>query len=1115
MRITTILFFVLLTWQNLLAQTACYETVTLPADSKWGGGDAQGSPLIGNTYGPGQGPGIYIVADGGYRLYLNGELLAYDNAAGRVRFIPMTFLPLKNSISVVGINGQNAPGVLIHVDELEKPYVSSTSWKGSATPSDNTWKNSSYNDASWASATVVSGGSLTQTPSGMAFTGMPSTSAAKWIWSNNTADKNVVLRYTFTIKAVGYGQNTTGGEGGTVVYVKTADELATEASSTGAKIIIVPEGLLDFRNNRDQSVCYQTCADKLTNGGYNGDWITNGATCPGTTRTVKRWEKLIWVRSNKTIVGMGRGASLRGAAFYCNAGSPQSNFIFRNLKIWDVNPHIVEAGDAISLNAVVKLWVDHCSFKWVSDGNDIDGTKECTFSWNRWNGYNEYMCTKRDNYSAMIRASDITYDHIWWEGACGRDAKMYGATLSHTHMINNYHSDNTYYAAESGDVSNLMYIENTHFDGVRFPTVKIGSGVVYCNNNLYSNIGSHVIDWKNSSEPKDATAKFTPPYSYTLDNVNEVKAICMSRSGAGAQWGTMPLYTDVAYFSNKAPSVAISAPANGASFNNPSSITITSNASDADGSVSKVEYYSGTIKIGEATSSPYSFNLSALTACTYSIVAVATDNSGNKTMSEPITITVSKAPAVTKYIFTYDGSGNYTWDNTNNWAPKAVPTASDTTIIRSGESHLGKRTQTGLAYIETGATLKVTDTASIGNLLMQGGGLSVYTGGTGFPLTAAVKVEQNTSIAVGSSSTAVLTLNGSLSGSGNISKTNAGVLALFANASSYTGNWDITGGKLKVKNNAGIGSGAVTISNGSILDIEVANVSVYSVTISSGNVELDANLTVQQAIFNGLTLTPGQYTTADYPDFIKSTGTLTVIGLPDCAGVKGGQAKLDNCGICTGGTTGFAVCASTIEAETACSVEGIANETTNAGASNAYVNTTNVLGATASWNIASTTKQTVTFSIRYANGGTTNRNGKVILNGVSGAEITLAPTANWSTWTTATVKLALESGLNQLKLEATSADGLANIDLFYVSDGVSSESCTITSLFVEKQNDLTVFPNPTQDVLHLSKVTTWELYSPQGQLLDQNNGAIIRLDAFASGIYFLKTKDKTFTIIKK
>ena len=73
------------------------EVVSLPGDAAYGGGDKVGSQLVAATYNAGEGPGIWIVADGGYRLYHNGALLAEDNQAGRVRFVPMTFLPGENA----------------------------------------------------------------------------------------------------------------------------------------------------------------------------------------------------------------------------------------------------------------------------------------------------------------------------------------------------------------------------------------------------------------------------------------------------------------------------------------------------------------------------------------------------------------------------------------------------------------------------------------------------------------------------------------------------------------------------------------------------------------------------------------------------------------------------------------------------------------------------------------------------------------------------------------------------------------------------------------------------------------------------------------------------------
>ena len=55
---------------------------------------------------------------------------------------------------------------------------------------------------------------------------------------------------------------------------------------------------------------------------------------------------------------------------------------------------------------------------------------------------------------------------------------------------------------------------------------------------------------------------------------------------------------------NLAPSVALTSPAAGSVFNAPASVSVSAEASDSDGAVSKVEFYAGTLKIGEALSAP-------------------------------------------------------------------------------------------------------------------------------------------------------------------------------------------------------------------------------------------------------------------------------------------------------------------------------------------------------------------------------------------------------------------------------------------------------------------------------------------------------------------------------
>jgi chitinase len=91
---------------------------------------------------------------------------------------------------------------------------------------------------------------------------------------------------------------------------------------------------------------------------------------------------------------------------------------------------------------------------------------------------------------------------------------------------------------------------------------------------------------------------------------------------------------------NQSPVVSITSPANNASFTPPATVTIQASASDADGSIAKVEFFNGATKLGEATSAPYSFTWANVAAGTYSLTAKATDNANASATSATVTITV-------------------------------------------------------------------------------------------------------------------------------------------------------------------------------------------------------------------------------------------------------------------------------------------------------------------------------------------------------------------------------------------------------------------------------------------------------------------------------------------
>ncbi len=98
-------------------------------------------------------------------------------------------------------------------------------------------------------------------------------------------------------------------------------------------------------------------------------------------------------------------------------------------------------------------------------------------------------------------------------------------------------------------------------------------------------------------------------------------------------------------YSNALPSISITSPANNAAFNAPAAITFNVATSDANGSVSKVDFYNGTNLIGTSTASPFSVTWNNVSAGIYSITSKATDNLGGVSVSSSTNVVVKAATA--------------------------------------------------------------------------------------------------------------------------------------------------------------------------------------------------------------------------------------------------------------------------------------------------------------------------------------------------------------------------------------------------------------------------------------------------------------------------------------
>lgn len=92
---------------------------------------------------------------------------------------------------------------------------------------------------------------------------------------------------------------------------------------------------------------------------------------------------------------------------------------------------------------------------------------------------------------------------------------------------------------------------------------------------------------------------------------------------------------------NKAPTVAITSPASGATFVASTSVAIQATATDRDGTVTLVEFFQGATKLGQDATAPFAFTWSNVPAGSYALTAVASDNQGAKKTSKTVNISVS------------------------------------------------------------------------------------------------------------------------------------------------------------------------------------------------------------------------------------------------------------------------------------------------------------------------------------------------------------------------------------------------------------------------------------------------------------------------------------------
>jgi pectate lyase len=340
---------------------------------------------------------------------------------------------------------------------------------------------------------------------------------------------------------------TTGGGSAKPTEVSSCDQLATALNSDSPGVIQVPNKALDCRTpNRVQSVCKFTCGNIYEPANPNKifHWAVQGNSYSERVQACQQIEssfsyfkfgfkgmenvslneRRIVVKSNKTLVGLGSESRVIGANFILNG---VNNVIIRNLAIENVNPSIIEAGDAISMNNTHHIWLDHLTTRLISDGHvDMYDSKNITLSWNRFDGDNGYSCGSRDQYVNLVVNSEATYHHNYFRHGNGRnpDVKGQGAKV---HFFNNFWKDITRYSIAVMDFGQAK-LEGNYFENSVKPHWNYKNGLIDAN--IQSNVYT-VLSGTDSFKDTGSRMTWSIPYAY--DRVDATQARKAIIAGAG------------------------------------------------------------------------------------------------------------------------------------------------------------------------------------------------------------------------------------------------------------------------------------------------------------------------------------------------------------------------------------------------------------------------------------------------------------------------------------------------------------------------------------------------------------------------------------------------------
>jgi plastocyanin len=166
-------------------------------------------------------------------------------------------------------------------------------------------------------------------------------------------------------------------------------------------------------------------------------------------------------------------------------------------------------------------------------------------------------------------------------------------------------------------------------------TINVGDTVLWTNTVTRAHDTTHNPA---TGTPLWASSPFTRPntFAFTFSQPGSYPYICDThRFSNPEQTGSVTVVT-----AGLPPSIAITSPANGATFTGAGGFSFAANATDSDGAVSSVQFLINNTTVAADATSPFSLTITNLGPGTYALTAVATDNDGLSATSAPVNVVV-------------------------------------------------------------------------------------------------------------------------------------------------------------------------------------------------------------------------------------------------------------------------------------------------------------------------------------------------------------------------------------------------------------------------------------------------------------------------------------------